>query len=147
MERTIEMKLSSGCRAPEYKTPGAAGADLYAYLPDGEVVIKPGEIKNIPSGVHLNIADRKLAVMLMPRSSLGMKRIKLANTIGLCDSDFLGNISMLLENTGTEDFVVSHQDRLAQIVFFNVEQVAFKQVNEFEITTERGEGAFGSTGK
>ena len=145
--REIQTKLSSGCLIPEYKTEGAAGADLYAYLPDGQIVIKPGDIKKVPSGVHLNMQDKNLAVMLMPRSSLGMKQIKLANTIGLCDSDFLGDLSMLLENTGTEDFIVSHQDRLAQIVFFHVEQVKFKTVKEFDTMTARGEGGFGSTGK
>lgn len=145
--REIQTKLSSGCLMPEYKTEGAAGADLYAYLPDGQIVIKPGEIKKVPSGVHFNMLDKSIAVMLAPRSSLGMKRIKLANTIGIVDSDFNGSVDMLLENTGTEDFIVSHQDRLAQIVFFHVEQVKFKTVKEFDTMTARGEGGFGSTGK
>lgn len=145
-KRTLNMVLAQGAVAPSYKTAGAAGADLYAYLPGGEQIIRPGEIGRIASGVKVSIGDSALAIMLIPRSSLGDKRVKLANTIGLIDSDYLGDIIMLLENTGKEDFVVSNGDRLAQIVFFNVEQVKFKKVESFEQKTGRGEGAFGSTG-
>ena len=145
--RSIDTKLSEGALTPVYKTAGAAGADLFAHLPDGSVVIPAGEIRKIPSGVHFDIRDTGLAVLLMPRSSLGMKRIKLANTIGLVDSDFQGSLDMLLENNSQENFVVSHGDRLAQVAFFRVEQVDFNVVSAFSGVTMRGTGGFGSTGK
>lgn len=144
--RSIDTQLAQGALAPVYKTAGAAGADLFAHLPDGPVVVPSGEIQKIPSGVHFDIRDTGLAVLLMPRSSLGMKRIKLANTIGLVDSDFQGSLDMLLENNSKEDFVVSHGDRLAQVAFFRVEQVYFNVVSAFSGVTIRGAGGFGSTG-
>ena len=145
--RSIDTKLSDGALAPVYKTAGAAGADLFAHLPDGPVAIPAGEIRKLPSGVHFEIQDTSLAVLLMPRSSLGLKRIKLANTIGLIDSDFQGDLSMLLENNSDEVFTVNHGDRLAQVAFFRVEQVQFNIVEEFKGITLRGSGGFGSTGK
>lgn len=145
--RSIDTKLSDGALAPVYKTAGAAGADLFAHLPDGPVAIPAGEIRKIPSGVHFDIRDTGLAVLLMPRSSLGEKRIKLANTIGLIDSDYQGDLSMLLENNSNVPFVVSHGDRLAQVAFFRVEQVDFNVVSAFSGVTMRGTGGFGSTGK
>jgi dUTPase len=66
--RSIDTKLSDGALAPVYKTTGAAGADLFAHLPNGPVWIPPGEIRKIPSGVHFDIRDTGLAVLLMPRS-------------------------------------------------------------------------------
>ena len=147
--RSIDTKLSNGCLVPEYKTTGAAGADLFAHIPDGVgyEYILPGEIKKIASGVHFDIRDTSLAVLLMPRSSLGLKRIKLANTIGLIDSDYQGDLSMLLENNSDTVFRVNHGDRLAQVAFFRVEQVQFNIVEEFKGITLRGSGGFGSTGK
>lgn len=145
--RSIDTQLSSGALAPVYKTAGAAGADLFANLPNGPVWIPPGEIRKIPSGVHFDIRDTGLAVLLMPRSSLGEKRIKLANTIGLIDSDYQGDLSMLLENNSSGMFAVHHGDRLAQVAFFRVEQVDFNVVSAFSGVTLRGTGGFGSTGK
>lgn len=145
--RSIDTKLSDGALAPVYKTAGAAGADLFANLPAGSISILPGEIHKVPSGVHFDIRDTGLAVLLMPRSSLGMKRIKLANTIGLVDSDFQGSLDMLLENTSDVPFMVNHGDRLAQVTFIRVEQVDFNVVSAFSGVTMRGTGGFGSTGK
>lgn len=145
--RSIDTRLTTGALPPVYKTAGAAGADLFAYLPEGPVVIAPGKIVKISSGVHFDIRDTGLAVLLMPRSSLGEQRIKLANTIGLIDSDFQGCLSMLLENNSQQDFWVNHGDRLAQVAFFRVEQVDFNVVSAFSGITMRGTGGFGSTGK
>lgn len=144
--RSIDTQLAKGALTPVYKTAGAAGADLFAHLPDGPICIPPGEIRKVPSGVHFDIRDTGLAVLLMPRSSLGEKRIKLANTIGLIDSDYQGDLSMLLENNSKTEFVVNHGDRLAQVAFFRVEQVHFNVVSIFSGITMRGTGGFGSTG-
>lgn len=131
---------------PYYATPGAAGADFHAFCPEGPVVIEPGETKAISAGVKLFIKSGSYALLLMPRSGLGKKGIILANSVGLIDSDYQGELGIVLYNRSKVPFEVKNGDRIAQGAFFPVEQAHFIEVARFSQETERGEGGFGSTG-
>lgn len=142
----VEMKVADGATPPKYQTDGAAGADFHAHLPDGPVVIQPGETKRIGAGVSMFIGSPEWALVLMPRSGLGSKGIILANTIGLVDSDYQGEIGIMLYNRSHEPFTVKDGDRVAQGAFFPVAQAKFLRVVEFSKNTARGANGFGSTG-
>lgn len=138
-------KIDPRAVAPKYGTAGAAGADFHA-LCDEPIIIAPGEVKKIRTGIALFIGTPAWALVLMPRSGLGTKGIILANTLGLIDSDYQGEIGIFLYNRSKAPFVVNHGDRIAQGCFMPVEQASFIVVEEFSAETERGEGGFGSTG-
>ena len=155
-----------------YGTEQAAGIDLracsvsirgrdFAPIEEGmPFVLFPGEQCKVGSGVKLHIGSMfgdqvhemlkegvTAAGMLLPRSGLGTKhRIRLSNTVGLIDADYQGEIIMVLENGGADPFVFGALDRLAQLVVVPVFRAVFNMVAEFEETTERGAGGFGSTG-
>lgn len=143
----IELKrVDSAAVPPKYQTPGAAGADFHAFCPEGPVTIAPGAVEKIRTGVAIFIGSPAWALVLMPRSGLGTKGIILANTVGLIDSDYQGEIGVFLYNRSKEPFVVNNGDRIAQGCFMPVEQATFMEVEEFSQNTVRGEGGFGSTG-
>ena len=141
----ILLKLEEGVVAPKYETSGAAGADIRAYLPDGPVTLLPGEYKLIPTGVKMEIPVG-YEVQVRPRSGLAAKfGITVLNTPGTIDSDYRGEVKVILINHGKNEFIINSGDRLAQLVAARAEQA------EFEMTcalndSERGEGGFGSTG-
>ena len=91
--------------------------------------------------------DPTLCAFIMPRSSLGIKGILPANVLGLIDSDYQGEMVVYLKNHSNEPYLVSNGDRIAQLVFLNVQDIVFKPMTKFSEITERGEGGFGSTGK
>lgn len=132
--------------APKYQTAGAAGADFHALCLDGPVEVRPGETVKVRTGIALFIGSPAWALVLMPRSGLGSKGIILANTIGLVDSDYQGEVGIMLYNRSKETFMVNHGDRIAQGCFMPVEQASFIEVSEFSQDTARGAGGFGSTG-
>lgn len=140
------IKVHPDAHMPQYQTPGAAGADFFAYCPEGPVVIAPGQSARISAGVKAFIGTPAWALVLMPRSGLGSKGIILANSIGLIDSDYQGEIGMMLYNRSNMPFTVSTGDRVAQGAFMAVEQAVFIEVEQFSQATARGEGGFGSTG-
>lgn len=140
------VKVHPDAKMPQYQTPGAAGADFFAFCPEGPVTIHPGETVRISAGVKAFIGTPAWALVLMPRSGLGSKGIILANTVGLIDSDYQGEIGMMIYNRGSQVFVVNNGDRVAQGAFMAVEQAVFIEVAEFSQQTERGTGGFGSTG-
>lgn len=143
----IEVKYtaSNGAVIPEYKTAGAAGADVYAYLPQGSVTIKSGKFAMIPTGVFYEI-PMGYEIQVRPRSGLAFKNgITVLNSPGTIDSDYRGELKILLINFGEQDFTINNGDRIAQIIISSVVQAEFSAAESLS-KTERGEGGFGSTG-
>ena len=132
---------------PAYETTGAAGADVRATLGTGEsLLIKPGERVLVPTGLSMEIPVG-FEVQVRPRSGLSFKTgLMVLNSPGTIDSDYRGEIKIILGNLGTKDEVIKHGDRVAQLVLAPVVQ-AFYVENEAELSkTNRGTGGFGSTG-
>ena len=142
----IELKILNKNCYPEYATPGSAGVDLKAASVIGSFRIYPGQQELIRTGISLHIKDPCYAGMIIPRSSMGKKGIVLGNLVGLIDSDYQGEIMVLLWNRGNEVVKIEHMDRIAQLVIVPVIQAQFEIVQEFE-QSQRGQGGFGSTGK
>lgn len=129
---------------PSYATSGASGMDLRANL-DEDLVIKSGEIQLVPTGIFVEIPEGYEG-QVRARSGLALKYgISLPNGIGTIDSDYRGELKVILINHGKEDFVIKNGDRIAQIVFIKYEKAELEIVESLE-DTERSEGGFGSTG-
>ena len=144
--KILDPRLGSDFPLPSYATPGSAGLDLRAMLPE-DVTLEPGQTLLIPTGLSIYIADPGLAAMILPRSGLGHKHgIVLGNLVGLIDSDYQGEIMVSVWNRSRESFTINPLDRIAQLVIVPVLQVAFNVVDDFS-TSERGAGGFGSTGQ
>ena len=143
--KILDSRLGKEIPLPDYATSGSAGLDLRACLEDA-TEIKPGETLLIPTGLAIYIGDPQLAAVLLPRSGLGHKHgIVLGNLVGLIDSDYQGQVFVSCWNRGNSNFTIQVGERIAQMVFIPVEQVAFEQVDNFD-TTHRGSGGFGHTG-
>jgi dUTP pyrophosphatase len=131
---------------PQYASPGAAGLDLRACLPEPRS-IAPGETLLVPAGLAIHLADPGMAALILPRSGLGHKHgIVLGNLVGLIDSDYQGELMISVWNRGQETFVINPLERLAQLVVVPVLQAELNRVEEFS-QSERGAGGFGSTGR
>ena len=131
---------------PSYATGGSAALDLRACL-DQAKTVQPGETVLVPSGIAISIHDPGLVALLVPRSGLGIKHgIVLANTIGVIDSDYQGEIGIGIFNRGTVPYTIEPGERICQMLFVPVTQVALELVSDFSLETERGAGGFGSTG-
>lgn len=142
---TVKCVASKGAIIPEYKTAGAAGADLYAFL-DSSVTILPGKSAMIPTGLFFEIPEG-YEIQVRPRSGLAAKNgVTVLNTPGTIDSDYRGEIKVILINLGDKEFIVNNGERIAQMVIAPVIQAAF-EITENLSQTERGAGGFGSTGK
>ncbi len=138
-------KLSPKAILPTYGSAEAAGADLYACL-DAPVTIAPGETVWIPTGLSLEV-PKGCAGLVYARSSLGVKRgLAPANKVGVVDSDYRGEVRVVLLNHGKETQTVEHGERIAQFLITPVLQPAYEEVEELT-DTNRGTGGFGSTGK
>jgi len=130
---------------PRYETAGAAGADLRANLPKGPVTIPVGGRGLVPTGLHMEIPEG-YEVQIRPRSGLALKHgIILPNSPGTIDSDYRGEVGVILANMGSDDYVVTHGMRIAQMVVAPVLQARFALVSALA-ASERGAGGFGSTG-
>ena len=142
----VEIKFVSkdGVTVPAYKTDGAAGCDVCAYI-ESPVVIKKGKRALIPTGLFCAIPEG-YEIQVRPRSGLAFKNgVTVLNTPGTIDSDYRGELCILLINLGDEDFTVNNGDRIAQLVIAPVTQGVFVPVEKLD-ETERGAGGFGSTG-
>lgn len=129
---------------PSYKTDGAAGIDLYANI-DDSIILKPFERALIPTGIFLSI-PAGYEGQVRARSGLAIKHgITLANGIGTIDSDYRGEIKVILINLSNEEFKINKGERIAQLVFIKYETASFEEVNELD-ETDRGSGGFGHTG-
>ena len=130
---------------PSYKTKGSSGLDLRASLMQ-DIIIEPHERAVIPTGIFLQLPEI-LEAQIRPRSGLALNDgITVLNTPGTIDSDYRGEVSVILVNLSNKPFKISNGDRIAQIVIARVEKIAWDNIEILE-TTERGEGGFGSTGK
>lgn len=138
-------KLKENAILPTYGSAGAAGADLHACL-DEAVTILPGETAWIPTGIALEV-PAGCAGLVYARSSLGVKRgLAPANKVGVIDSDYRGEIRVVLLNHGKEPQTILSGERVAQFIITPVLTPAYEEVPELS-DTSRGTGGFGSTGK
>lgn len=129
---------------PSYMSKGAAGMDLYANVQE-DIMIRHGEIKLIPTGIKIALPEGYEA-QVRPRSGLAIKEgITILNTPGTIDSDYRGEISVILANFGTKGFVIKRGDRIAQMVINKYEHIKWSECDELD-ETERGEGGFGHSG-
>lgn len=145
MEPIAVKKLSPKAILPTYGSIEAAGADLYACLEES-VTIAPGETAWIPTGLALEV-PKGCAGLIYARSSLGVKRgLAPANKVGVIDSDYRGEIRVVLLNHGKTSQTVEHGERIAQMIITPVLTPLYQQVEELT-DTSRGTGGFGSTGK
>src|SRR5450432_877644 len=131
---------------PAYATPGSAGMDLRACI-DAPLMLEAGQTALIPTGIAIHVADPGFAAVILPRSGLGHRHgIVLGNLVGLIDSDYQGQLFVSIWNRGSAVFALNPMERIAQLVVVPVQQVKLNVVEEF-ISSERGAGGFGSTGK
>jgi len=129
---------------PEYQTEASAGMDIRAFLND-PIDIHPGKFKLISTGIHIKILPG-FEIQVRPRSGLALKKgITVLNSPGTIDSDYRGEIGVILINHSNQTFEVKSGDRIAQLVISKHEKISWKNVNEIDSST-RGEGGFGSTG-
>jgi dUTP pyrophosphatase len=129
---------------PEYKTDGAAGMDVCS---NEEVEIEPGKTVGVRTGLYVAL-PYGWEFQVRPRSGLALKnQITVLNSPGTIDSDYRGEIVVILTNFGDKTFKVEVGDRIAQLVLSRVVRVVFKEVLKFDDNTKRGDGGFGSTGK
>ena len=143
--KKLRIVNTSNNELPTYATNGSAGMDLRANLQE-DVVIAPGERKLISTGLKISLPVGYEA-QIRPRSGLALKKgVTVLNSPGTVDSDYIGDIGVILINHGDESFTVSNGDRIAQMVIAKHETVEFEQVESLD-ETERGAGGFGSTGK
>lgn len=130
---------------PAYETPGAAGADLRANIPEGPIDLAPGARRLVSTGLHMEI-PLGFEVQLRPRSGLALKHgITLPNSPGTIDSDYRGVVGVIMLNTGDQTFRITHGMRIAQMVVAPVVQARF-ELAEGLSDTARGQAGFGSTG-
>lgn len=150
MIRNVKVKiLDERVKEINYASAEAAGVDLRACIEE-PVTLEPGKVYKIPTGIALSAEDattRPFAYLLFGRSGLGVKHgITLANSVGVIDSDYRGEIVVGLINQCTETYTVQPMERVAQLVLVPIERMSFGIVEELD-ETERGAGGFGSTGK
>ncbi len=147
MQITMKLKRKKGCEdvpLPRYMSDGASGMDLYAAV-EGDVVLNPGEVKLIPTGIHISLPPGYEA-QTRPRSGLALKHgLTIVNAPGTIDSDYRGEVGIILGNMGTGPYVVRRGDRIAQLVVQKVTRVEIVEVNDLD-ETARNEGGFGHTG-
>ncbi len=151
MRRLIEAKIVNPLLAeayplPEHATEGSAGMDLRACLA-APLSLPAGERRLIPTGLALNLQDPGLMAMVASRSGLSLKHgLRVAQGCGIIDSDYHGEVKVILANDGVQEYVVQPGERIAQLLFVPVVQAALKLVDRFDGPSERGEGGFGHTG-
>ena len=145
MVKVLFKRLNQKAKLPSYKTSGSSGMDLMACV-DEPIIIKPNESKLIPTGIAIAIPE-DTEVQIRPRSGLAAKSsISVLNTPGTIDSDYRGELKIILFNHGKEDFIINNGDRIAQMVLVPIVKMEFEEVDSLP-NTVRGQGGFGSTGK
>lgn len=143
--RIFIKKLSNSVNLPRYHTAGSAGMDLVADIKE-PIVIKPHQRMLVPTGIAISLPVGYEA-QIRPRSGLALKNgIMLANDVGTIDSDYRGEIGVILLNTSTTLFRVEPSMRIAQMIVSRYESAEWQEVDDLD-ETERGSGGYGSTGK
>ena len=145
MVKILIKKANKDAITPSYKTDGSSGVDLSAFL-DKKVVIKPNRSALIPTGLQVAIPV-ELEIQIRPRSGLAAKdSISVLNSPGTIDSDYRGELKIILFNHSKKDFIINNGDRIAQMVLVPILKMEFEEVDSLPDTV-RGHGGFGSTGK
>ena len=145
MVKVLIRKLSSEVTLPSYKTSGASGMDLMAFI-KSSVIIKPKTSCLIPTGLFIAFS-KNYEMQIRPRSGLAAKsNISVLNTPGTIDSDYRGEIKVIIYNHGNKDFLINNGDRIAQMILAPVMKMELEETNDLPKTI-RGKGGFGSTGK
>jgi len=145
MARVLIKKLNPDVELPIYKTSGASGVDLMAFIEE-PIKIMPNSSHLIPTGLSMSFS-KDYEVQIRPRSGLAAKKgITVLNTPGTIDSDYRGEIKIILFNHGKEDFIINNKDRVAQMILTPVVKMELEETDNLPDTL-RGEGGFGSTGK
>ena len=145
MVKILIKKTNNEVITPKYKTDGSSGVDLSAFL-DKEVVIKPNSSELIPTGLQVAIPG-EFEIQIRPRSGLAAKEsIGVLNSPGTIDSDYRGELKIILFNHSNKDFIINNGDRIAQMVLVPILKMEFEEVDSLPDTI-RGQGGFGSTGK
>ena len=145
MARVLIKKLNPDVELPVYKTSGASGMDLMAFI-EGQIKIQPNCSHLVPTGLSMAFSE-DYEVQIRPRSGLAAKNgITVLNTPGTIDSDYRGEIKIILFNHGKVDFVINNKDRIAQMILTPVIKMELEETDNLPDTL-RGEGGFGSTGK
>ena len=145
MVKVLVKRLNSKVNLPEYKTSGSSGMDLMAFI-DSPIKIAPNTLELVPTGLSIAIPE-DLEIQIRPRSGLAAKSsIGVLNAPGTIDSDYRGELKIILFNHGNKDFIVNSNDRVAQMVLTPVIKMELEEVDRLPKTI-RGSGGFGSTGK
>ena len=145
MVKVLIRKLSPEVKLPSYKSPGASGMDLMAFI-KSSIIIKPQTSCIIPTGLSIAFSEN-YEIQIRPRSGLASKNnISVLNTPGTIDSDYRGEIKIIIYNHGNSDFVINDRDRIAQMILAPVIKMELEETKDLPQTI-RGEGGFGSTGK
>ena len=145
--RIVNPLLGSDIPLPAYATDGSAAMDLRACI-ETPVTLEPGGRTLVKTGLAINMPDASLVAIVASRSGLSLKHgVRVAQGIGVIDSDYHGEIAVILANDSTTAYTIEPGERIAQLMFQPVVQVALEMVDEFSRETERGTGGFGSTGR
>ena len=145
MVKVLIKKLDKKVKLPEYKTTGSSGLDLTAFI-EKKIVIKPGENALVPTGISIAIPE-DTEVQIRPRSGLAAKNnISVLNTPGTIDSDYRGEIKVIIHNHGNRNFIINNGDRIAQMILCPVVKMKLEEAIDLPETI-RGQSGFGSTGK
>ena len=145
MVKVLIKKLNYAVKLPSYVTIGASGMDLMAYI-SNPINLKPGESCLVPTGLSVAFPS-EYEIQIRPRSGLAAKsNISVLNTPGTIDSDYRGELKIILINHGHENFIINNKDRIAQMVLTPVVKIELEETNELPKSI-RGDGGFGSTGK
>tara|TARA_B100001057_G_scaffold89_1_gene78 strand:- start:3556 stop:3993 length:438 start_codon:yes stop_codon:yes gene_type:complete len=145
MAKVLIKKLDPTIELPAYKTDGASGMDLMAFVKE-PINLKPNSSSLVPTGLAVAFSS-DFEIQIRPRSGLAAKNsISVLNTPGTIDSDYRGEIKVILFNHGKNDFLINNKDRIAQMILTPVIKIELQEADELPETV-RGEGGFGSTGK
>lgn len=145
MPQILIKRLFKDVAIPKYETSGSSGLDLEAYI-NNEIILKPGQRTLVPTGIAVAIPD-DLEIQIRPRSGLAFKQgISVLNTPGTIDSDYRGEIKVILINLGQENFAIKKFQRIAQMIICPIIKVTLLETEELPLTI-RGKGGFGSTGQ
>ncbi len=145
MAKVLIKKLDPSVKLPDYKTNGASGMDLIAFI-KRSIKVKPKTSSLIPTGLSVAFS-KDYEIQIRPRSGLAAKNsISVLNTPGTIDSDYRGEIKVIIYNHGEKEFIINNGDRIAQMVLAPVIKMDLEETNDLPETI-RGEGGFGSTGK
>ena len=145
MVKVLIKKLDPEIKLPEYKTDGASGMDLVAFIKES-LTIKPRTSSLIPTGISVAFSEN-YEIQIRPRSGLAAKNnISVLNTPGTIDSDYRGEIKIIIYNHGNNDFIVNNGDRIAQMILAPIVKMELEETDNLPETV-RGKDGFGSTGK